>query len=226
MECINLNNSVNVIHNISMSFILKLTYLQEIWLFNTFDGCQHIILQQGIKINQISKIIIIDLNIDKIAGLLGILSSLSLINRSKPLHIYGPVGLIEYLDLSKKYSHTNFCYSIYLHILIPGLIVDHFNYQVYIMMKYNSFDLLVYGRSQPGKFNIVKAKKFNILSGPLYGKLKQNLYFLLPDGFILDGSNFINDNHIGAKYNIFKNIYHTRQFFENTIKSNILIYSL
>lgn len=226
MEYINLNNSFKAIYTSSMSFILKLNYLQEAWLFNVFDGCQHLILKHGIKANQISKIIILDLNIDNISGLLGILSSLSLSNRDKPLHIYGPLGLVEYLDLGKKYSHTNFCYAIDLHILTPGLIINHCNYRVYVTRKYHSFDFLIYGCLQPGKFDIIRAKKFNIASGPLYGKLKQNLSFLLPDGFIVDGSYFINDNYIGIKKSLCKNVYHTRKYIENAVDSNILIYTL
>lgn len=223
MQFISLNNGFHTIHHMKMSFIVKLTHLKEIWLFNSFDGCQHLILKYGIKINQISKIIILDLNINNISGLLGILSSLNLSNREKPLHIYGPLGLEEYIDLGKKYSHTNFCYSIFFYVLTSGLIIDHCNYQIYIMIKYHYFELSVFTRIKPGKFELIKAEKFNIISGPLYGKLKKNLHFMLPDGCILDGIFFISNNYIGIKSNLFKDTYHTRQYLENSYDSNILV---
>jgi len=226
MECINLNDGFNVIHGICMSFIIKLTHFKEVWLFNAFDGCQHAILQKGVKFNQISKIIILDLNIETIAGLLGILSSFNSGGRKKPLHIYGPVGLLEYIDLGKKYSHTNFCYSIHIYILTSGVMIDHWNYKIYVMMRYHYFELLIFTHVKPGKFEIIKAKNFNIVSGPLYGKLKQGLHFILPDGFILDGTYFINNNYIGVKNNLFNNMYHTRRYVENSINSNMLIYRL
>nr|YP_009300422.1 hypothetical protein BI106_gp186 [Campylaephora sungminbooi]AKU47341.1 hypothetical protein [Campylaephora sungminbooi]ALN11788.1 hypothetical protein 263 [Campylaephora sungminbooi] len=226
MECINLNDGFNAIHDICMSFILKLTHLREVWLFNSFDGCQHTILRKGVKFNQISKIIIIDLNINTISGLLGILSSFSLSGRKKPLHIYGPSGLAEYIDLCKKYSHTNFCYSIYLYILASGVTIDHWNYKMYVMIRYHYFELLIFTHIRPGKFELNKAEKFNIMSGPLYGKLKQGLHFILPDGFILDGTYFINNNYVGLKNSLFNNIYHTRRYVENNINSNMLIYRL
>nr|YP_009297048.1 hypothetical protein Ceram_115 [Ceramium japonicum]AOM66391.1 hypothetical protein Ceram_115 [Ceramium japonicum] len=226
MECINLNNGLNIVHNMSMGFVVQFTHLKEVWLFNSFDGCQHIILKKGIKINQISKIIIRDLKTNTIAGLLGILSSLSLSHRKESVHIYGPLGLEQYIDLGKKYSHTNFCYNIYLYVLTPGIIIDHWSCKVYIMMKCYSFTILLFTHVKPGKFEISKAQDFRIISGPLYGKLKKGLDFIAPDGFILDGNNFICNNYVGIKNSIFFNIYNYRQSVENMPTANILIYSL
>lgn len=224
MECINLNNGLNIVNDINMSFIMQLTHLKELWLFNSFDGCQQIILKQGLKISQISKIIITDLNTEIISGLVGILSSLSLSNRNKPLHIYAPYGLREYIDLSKKYSHTNFCYRIYLHVLRPGIIIDHLSCKVYIMMKSYYFELLIFTNVKPGKFEIIKAKHFKVIPGPLYGNLKNASHFILPDGFMLDGTNFISNYYVGIKNNVFSNFYHHRRYVESIINSNILIY--
>ena len=226
MECINLNDSFYAIHDSCMSFIIKFTHSREIWLFNAFDGCQHAIFRKGVKYSQISKIVIVDLSARNISGLLGLLSSLSLSGRRKPLHIYGPSGLGEYIDLSKKYSHTNFCYSVYLYIVKSGVIIDHWNCKIYAMIKYHYFELLMFTHIRPGKFEITKAKDFNIISGPLYGKLKQSLYFILPDGCILAGTYFINNNYIGIKNSLLNNVYHTRRYVESSIYTNMLIYRL
>lgn len=224
MECISLNYSFNLINCIKKSFILKLNQFKEIWLFNAYDGCQQLILKHDIKINQISKIIITDLRIDVISGLLGILSSLNLSNRNKPLHIYGPLGLVEYIDLCKKYSHTNFCYSIYIHVFVNGLIVDHSHYRIYIIIRSYLYELLILSHEKFGKFNLNKAKEFDLISGPLYGKLKQNLIFILPDGSIVNGKDFTDCNCIGLKKNLFINKFHIRQSVESSKKSKQVVY--
>nr|QCI05155.1 ribonuclease Z [Centroceras clavulatum] len=224
MEYISLNYGFSIINCIKKSFILKLNQFKEIWLFNAYDGCQQFILQHDIKINQINKIIITDLKIDTIAGLLGIFSSLNLSNRNKPLHIYGPSGLAEYIDLGKKYSHTNFCYNIYMHVLTTGLIIDHSHYKIYVMIRSSFYELSILSHEKFGKFELNKATNFYLISGPLYGKLKQNFSFILPDGSIINGNDFTNSNYIGLKKNLFINKYHIRQSVESSKNSNKVIY--
>ena len=104
-------------------------------MFNCCEGFQSYIFFKHIKMNNLSKIIITDLHINNIAGLLGLLSSLNSIGRIKELHIYGPEGLSAYLELGKKYSHTNFGYTVYIHILSHGLIINYSKYRIYTIEK-------------------------------------------------------------------------------------------
>nr|QCI04032.1 ribonuclease Z [Antithamnionella ternifolia] len=226
MECISLNHGFSFIWNNKTSFIIRLTYIKEIWLINPTDGCQHSMNEQGIKINQIAKILITDLHIDSMSGLLGVLSSLNLSGRGNSLHIYGPYGLEEYLDLGKKYSHTNFCYMLYIHVLNKGLVVDYSHYRLYVTVKNNFFEFFMIAHEKYGKFLLDKAKKFHVISGPLYGKLKKNLNFILPDGFVLNGYNFTQQTCIGIKIYIIFQKYHFRQSLENSISSYIVIQKL
>ena len=87
MKIINLTRREPSTINYSTCFALNLQNSKEIWLFNCNQGCQHQLQKSKIKINHISKIIITSLNIENISGLLGLLSSLSLINRNKKLNI-------------------------------------------------------------------------------------------------------------------------------------------
>nr|QCI08178.1 ribonuclease Z [Pterothamnion crispum] len=226
MKFIGLNHRFNFIGHSKTSFIIKLTHCKDIWLFNCCDGCQQSIVKQGIKINQISKIIITELNIEIISGLLGLLSSLNLSSRNKPLHIYAPLGLSEYIDLGKKYCHTNFCYSIYVHILRRGLIIDHMNYRIYTMLKYHYFEFIIVAREKYGKFSLNKANNFNIITGPLYGKLKHGFSFILPDGVVLNGYDFTDINDIGIKFVLIINLYHFRPSIENSLYVNLMQYKL
>ena len=226
MEFVSLNNRFNFLGNSKASFIIKLTHCKDIWLFNCFDGCQHSIVKQGIKINQISKIIITELHIDIISGLLGLLSSLNLSNRNKPLHIYAPKGLSQYIDLGKKYCHTNFCYIIYIHILKGGLIIDHLNYRIYTMLKYHYFEFIIIAHEKYGKFSLNKANDFHVIIGPLYGQLKQGLSFILPDGFVLNGYDFTEVNDIGVKVGVIMSLYHVRPSIEHSLCVNFVQYKI
>jgi len=226
MEFISVNYGFRVFDYLKCNFVLKLNYVREVWLFNVCDGCQQILLQKGIKLNQISKIIITDLHSSTTSGLLGILCSLNLSNRRKPLYIYAPLGITEYLNLCKKYSHTNFGYKIYVYVLTPGLIIDHNNYKVYTIIKYHYFELLILSHQISGKFAVNKAYTFNLISGPLYGKLKQNSNFILPDGCILSGSYFTNQHNSGIKTMILIHQYHDRWYWEHGVNLYMILYRL
>jgi len=226
MECISLNHGFSFVWNNKTNFIIRLICIREIWLINPADGCQHSMNSQGVKINQITKVLITNLHIDSISGLLGVLSSLNLSGRIKPLHIYAPVGLEEYLDLGKKYSHTNFCYMLYIHPLNKGLMIDYAYYRLYISIRNNFFEFFLLTREKYGKFLLDRAIRFSIISGPLYGKLKKNLNFILPDGFVLNGYNFTQESYTGLKICLILKKYHLRQYFENSINSDVIIQQL
>ena len=87
LRYLNLNSYVFQESNIS--FLMKLFVFKDVWIFNCTEGCQSNIATQGFKINNLSKIILMDLHINNISGLLGLLASLNLIGRTKSLHIYG-----------------------------------------------------------------------------------------------------------------------------------------
>nr|YP_010904185.1 ribonuclease Z [Catenella fusiformis]WCH57436.1 ribonuclease Z [Catenella fusiformis] len=222
MEIINLTRRHPSIMQVKTSFIISFPYLKEIWLFNCCQGCQHIIEKQYIKISQISKIIITEVNIENISGLLGLLSSLSLINRKKTLNIYSVKGIEQYLKFGKKYSQTNFRYNLYCHILKTGIIIKNENYQVYSFLNSSKFEFLLISRKLSGKFKLNQAQNFNLVMGPLYGKLKDGYIFLLPDGLIIEGQKFTDNSQSGLKVSLIINRYNQRNSLEISYRSKVL----
>nr|YP_009391161.1 ribonuclease Z [Dipterocladia arabiensis]ARW59305.1 ribonuclease Z [Dipterocladia arabiensis] len=224
MEINCLNNSISNFNYLNTSFVIQFLTFKDIWMFNCYEGCQYIVTNNKLKINNISKIIITDLHINNMSGLLGLLSSLNLIGRTKSLHIYGPKDLAFYLDLSKKYSHTNFNYIIYIHILTTGLIINYYHYRLYAFKNDNQYEFIIMQLEQYGTFILSKAKKNYVIPGPMYGKLKQGLKFVLPDGLILDGKKFTSFNLFGTQVSLILNRSYRRINIEHNIISSILFY--
>lgn len=222
MNVINLNRQQPTAHKCITSFALSLQNSKEIWLFNCHQGCQHAIKQQKIKTNYISKIIISHLNTDTISGLLGLLSTLSLINRKKNLYIYSPQGLQYYLKLNKRHSQTSFKYKIYFHVIQTGLIINHELYQIYAFSNKMQFNFLILSNEKLGRFKFLKAKDFHLIEGPLYGKLKRGSDLLLPDGLILNSIKFKEYNERGTKTSLITYQYNTRHFIEITKNSKMI----
>lgn len=218
-------NSTYKYSNLRFGFFIKIKQLPNIWLFNCYEGCQNILIQNYIKSSQISTIILTELNTENIGGLLGLLSSLSLSTRIKKLDIYGPIGLSKYICLGRKYSQTNFRYTLQIHNISTGLISSNLLYKIYAFAINNrniSFNYNIINAEKIGKFSLMKAIKHRIPIGPLYRKLKIGHEFILPDGLFIYGNHFISQYTIGNKITLISN-YGTRLNYSISRKSKVMV---
>lgn len=185
------------------SFFIKFIQSGDVWLFNCFEGCQHVLLTKKIKISQIKKIIIVDNSINNISGLLGLLSSISLNTNTQRIDIFGPVGLPHYLFGGRKYSQTNFRYKLYIHELSRNLMFNQLHLSISVLF-YTNFESLksyiILSSQVPGSLNSVKALNYGVPFGPFYGFLKLGKKFILPDGFIIRSQNFVSGYLLGHKF--------------------------
>jgi len=87
----------------------------RLFLIDCGEATQQQMLRFGIKAQKIEHIFISHLHGDHYLGLVGLLSSLHLNGRIKPLHIYAPAELLEILNVQFKYSETELRYAIEFH---------------------------------------------------------------------------------------------------------------
>lgn len=206
----------------SFSFIIKLQQSGQIWLFNCFEGCQHILVRKKVKISQISKIILTNSYISNISGLLGLLSSISLITNVNTIDVYGPKGIQKYIFFCRKYSQTNFRYKLNVYTISGGFVIKQSSISMYTFIndyRCSSLNYFLLISEQPGFFYVSNAVKYNIPFGPLYGQLKQRVDFILPDGFILNSYNFIYSYYLGMKVIVFDTVFNrsTIEIFKNSV---------
>ena len=193
------------------SFLIKFSQKGDVWLFNCFESCQHILSIKKIKISQIKKIIITDNSIDYISGLLGLLSSISLNTTTERIDLFGPNGLQYYLFGGRKYSQTNFRYKLYIHDLSHELIFNQSSiscttfYHIYIN-GLDNYNYIILSLERSGPFNSLKAFNYSIPFGPLYGDLKLGKQFILPDGFIVCNKKFVCGYFLGHRVTLFDRI--------------------
>jgi len=82
------------------------------YLIDCGEGTQQQMLRFDIKASKIDHIFISHLHGDHYLGLVGLLSSLHLNGRIKPLHIYCPAHLKEIIDIQLLYSETTIQYPL------------------------------------------------------------------------------------------------------------------
>jgi ribonuclease Z len=79
---------------------------KTVFLVDCGEGTQLQLQRYGISFESITHIFISHLHGDHYFGLTGLISSMHLLRREKPLVIYGPVGLSEIITTQFKYSKT------------------------------------------------------------------------------------------------------------------------
>jgi ribonuclease Z len=85
---------------------------ERLYLIDCGEGTQQQMLRFDVKASRIDHIFISHLHGDHYLGLVGLLSSLHLNGRLKPLYIYGPEPLKEIIDVQLKYSETEIQYPL------------------------------------------------------------------------------------------------------------------
>jgi ribonuclease Z len=184
------------------SIALKLPQKAEVWLFDCGEGTQHQLLRSEIKSSQIRRIFITHMHGDHIFGLMGAVASSGLAGNAQKIDIYGPTGLVEYIQACSKYSYMNFGTRVQVHTVKPGLVYEEEQFMVHCeLLKHRvpAYGYRVTEKNRPGRFNLEKAQALNIPPGPVYGKLKQGATVTLQDGRQINGQELCGEPEIGRK---------------------------
>ncbi len=88
---------------------------EQLFLIDCGEGTQQQLIRNNIKSQRINTIFISHLHGDHYLGLIGLLSSLHLNGRTKPMSVYGPAELKEILDIQFKYSQTELRYPLHFY---------------------------------------------------------------------------------------------------------------
>ncbi|MCG3166341.1 MAG: Ribonuclease Z [Bacteroidia bacterium] len=94
-----------------------LQVLERFFLIDCGEGTQLQLRRNKIRPRHFDHIFISHLHGDHYLGLFGLLSSLHLYSRSKPMHVFCPSPLKEIIELQLKASDTRLTYELYFHEL-------------------------------------------------------------------------------------------------------------
>lgn len=92
-----------------------LNHGENLFLIDCGEGTQVSLRRMHIHFQRIKHIFISHLHGDHFYGLIGLVSSMHLLGRTKPLHIYGPPTLKEILDMQLMASQTTLLYPLEFH---------------------------------------------------------------------------------------------------------------
>lgn len=89
----------------------------RLFLIDCGEGTQVQLRKNKIRFSQINHIFISHLHGDHFFGLVGLVSTFTLLNRTNDLHIYGPKGIKEIIKLQLRLSNSWTSYGLFFHEL-------------------------------------------------------------------------------------------------------------
>jgi ribonuclease Z len=163
----------------------------DVFLFDCGEGTQVQLMRAGVRRSKIQAIFIGHLHGDHLYGINGLLSTLHLDNRETPLRVFGPQGLLHYLNAAFRTRSLRFNYPISVEEFprgFHGRVLDEPEFYVDAMPLDHSIFCLGWRfqeKDRPGVFNLERAEELGIPRGPLFGRLQQGTSVTLDDGRII-----------------------------------------
>lgn len=163
----------------------------QMYLIDCGEGTQVQLRKHKIKFSRINQIFISHLHGDHFFGLIGLISTFSLLNRPNDLHIYGPKGIKEIILLQIKLSKSYTKYNLFFHELESDqseLIFEDDKIAVYtIPLKHRVYTNGYLFKEKPGlrRINIDAATEKNI-DVCYFNKLKQGSDLKQEDGTVIE----------------------------------------
>lgn len=158
----------------------------EDMLIDCGEGTQMRMAEFGLRWKHLHHVLISHLHGDHFFGLPGLLTSMSLLQRTKPLHLYAPAGLSPILDSIFQASHGGLEYPLLLHELQPegGIFEENERFQIQyfpVQHRIPCYGFVISTRPRPRKVDPQKAEKWGI---PVteFRHLAKGKDYVLPDG--------------------------------------------
>ena len=147
----------------------------EILMFDAGEGAQLSYLKSGLGWNKKMKIFVTHLHGDHCIGILGLLQTMTMQNRTEPLEIYGPEGIEEFIAANIKVLNFGLSFPVMITSIEEEKVVDEKTYSVFSCKADHSipaYSYLFEEKDKPGRFNTEKAKQLGIPEGKLWNQLQ------------------------------------------------------
>jgi ribonuclease Z len=173
-------------------------------LFDCGEGTQTQIARAGLNPSRLAAIFITHLHGDHFNGLSGLLSTMGMDRRARPLTLVGPPGMNEYLDTLARLKILFVNFPLEVLELGPA----HELKTVYEATEYTvsahplDHRLFALGyrleeRPRAGRFNLERARQLGVPTGPMFRRLQMGEDVELGDGRIVQSSDVVGPPRAG-----------------------------
>ncbi len=175
----------------------------ELILFDCGEGVQRQMVKAGLGFNKRMKVFITHMHGDHMLGLPGLIQTMSLLDRTKMLKIYGPTGLEDFVEAIEKTVQFTLTFPLeVIEIEDEGLICEEKEYEICVAWADHSTPALAYSlveKPRPGRFNPKIAKALGIPEGDLWSKLQHGSTIKLPNKGVVKSEEVVGPPRPGRK---------------------------
>lgn len=179
----------------------------SVFLFDCGENTQMRMLQGGLKRSQIDCIFLSHFDTDHYSGLMGLLSTLQLQRRERPVKLVGPKGLREYVEWNFNFANVELQYPIEYVELEEGFeeerVIDEEEYYVEARPLNHSKFCIGYRfqeKDSPGKVDAEKAREQGITEDWQYKDLKAGKDVELEDGTVVKSIDIVGHPRPGDSF--------------------------
>jgi ribonuclease Z len=148
----------------------------EVILMDCGEGVQRRVLTESIGLGGEMAILVTHLHGDHVTGLLGLLQTMSLAQRRKPLSIVGPAKLLKWLEVTADLLHIGLTFPVSFTTAEPGVVLRTGGFRVRAARAAHSVEAFAYvveEHRRPGVFYPAKAKALGVPEGKLWSRLQR-----------------------------------------------------
>jgi ribonuclease Z len=175
----------------------------ELILFDCGEGVQRQMIRAGVGFHRKTKVFITHMHGDHMLGLPGLFQTMSLLDREKPLEIYGPEGIKAFVDAIRQTVQFSLTFPIEVsEIKNPGVVCEEKEYEICATWANHMTPSLAYAlieKTRPGKFHADRAKSLGVPEGPLWSRLQHGSAVKLPNGRVVKSEEVLGPPRPGRK---------------------------
>jgi ribonuclease Z len=178
---------------------------ERLYMIDCAEGTQQQMLRYDIKGSRIDHIFISHLHGDHYLGLVGLLSSMHLNGRTKPLAVYGPPHLKEIIDLQLTYSETALQYPMEFIGIDAGkavVILDNNDVTVETIPLFHGIPCTGFLFREKKRLRKLLKEKLERLKIPVeyFSALKKGADYTAADGIVLKNDTLTIDSDTPKSY--------------------------
>lgn len=164
------------------------TLNEQLFLFDCGEGTQMQFSEYKIRRSRINHIFISHLHGDHYFGLVGLITSYSLLSRTSDLHLYAPAQLKPILDLQLEAASTTLSYQLIFHpIEQEGMLVDDRKFSVECFStrhRIACWGFIMREKKKPRKINKAVINQYDIPAA-FYDRLKEGEDYTTKEGTVI-----------------------------------------
>ncbi len=177
--------------------------MDESYLIDCGEGTQMQLTKYKIKRSKLNHIFISHLHGDHYFGLIGLLTSMSLLNRKQDLHLHAPPELEQLINLQLNFASTHLCFNLHFHPLQnEGLILDGNKMTVEcfkVKHRIECWGFLFRQKKNPRKLDAERAKIYEIPAA-FYENLQRGEDYITKKGTIVPNEEVTTEAAVGKSY--------------------------